>query len=566
MSADPTRGFQSAIQRGVQAVLGVTADRGTDEVAYGPGAEPGDCAECGHTRAQHNEERSEGTHGCSLCECPGWTNQADFERSSAKTAEQTSWGNVVSCSRCGKNKVEGKACQHCGAGGGAQHGYGASKTAASPDWLHERVNDPYGTPNKHPFWQSQPFDQVGVHKVFERDGTWYTYDTQYNAWRRADDEADARSFAEGYPKGMDVWSSKTASWIDGARRAAGGAFQMSRPDGTITPPSEGDWTDDEINPGSDSIVLDMTTASMLVQVYEALSPANQAKFDAMPLTKAVDIGWKLVSKTSAKTAAEPTKKQNPSVLPWKRDSDNDGESDLVEWLDEKRHQRSSAFRATIQASLQANKDSSHGAKVSSTRTGGQPGGTSTVARTDNIHTAAQKCFHCSRPIKADRDSGNTIGTTFTHTDTNQQWGPEDEKDHPGTYPTPGTGHHATPKSHMGSKVAMPNPVDLGVKVGDIFYSSWGYDQTNIDFFEVTALTGASVKVRQVASRILEGLHGPQEKVVPDKGNYTSGEMTKRIQGSADSGNDRPGFKVNSVAYAFKWDGTPKYQTGYAYGH
>ena len=41
----------------------------------------------------------------------------------------------------------------------------------------------------------------------------------------------------------------------------------------------------------------------------------------------------------------------------------------------------------------------------------------------------------------------------------------------------------------------------GVKVGDLFYSSWGYDQTNIDFFQVVALVGASsVRVREVFPR------------------------------------------------------------------
>lgn len=40
---------------------------------------------------------------------------------------------------------------------------------------------------------------------------------------------------------------------------------------------------------------------------------------------------------------------------------------------------------------------------------------------------------------------------------------------------------------------------FGVKVGDIFYASWGYDQTNVDFFQVVALVGkTSVRVRGVS--------------------------------------------------------------------
>lgn len=39
----------------------------------------------------------------------------------------------------------------------------------------------------------------------------------------------------------------------------------------------------------------------------------------------------------------------------------------------------------------------------------------------------------------------------------------------------------------------------GVKVGDIFKTSWGYDDTNTNFFQVVKLCGAeSVRVREVA--------------------------------------------------------------------
>ena len=44
----------------------------------------------------------------------------------------------------------------------------------------------------------------------------------------------------------------------------------------------------------------------------------------------------------------------------------------------------------------------------------------------------------------------------------------------------------------------------GVKVGDIFESSWGYEQTNVDFFQVIALVGeTSVRVRQVYPEIVK---------------------------------------------------------------
>jgi hypothetical protein len=48
------------------------------------------------------------------------------------------------------------------------------------------------------------------------------------------------------------------------------------------------------------ILLDLFTASMLVQVYDALTvPENKSKFAAMPLERAVSIGWQLVDKAKA---------------------------------------------------------------------------------------------------------------------------------------------------------------------------------------------------------------------------------------------------------------------------
>ena len=44
---------------------------------------------------------------------------------------------------------------------------------------------------------------------------------------------------------------------------------------------------------------------------------------------------------------------------------------------------------------------------------------------------------------------------------------------------------------------------FGVKVGDIFKTSWGYDDTNTNFFQVVKLCGAeSVRVREVALPIV----------------------------------------------------------------
>jgi hypothetical protein len=47
------------------------------------------------------------------------------------------------------------------------------------------------------------------------------------------------------------------------------------------------------------VLLDLFTASMLVNVAGALSPTNREKFTALPILRAVDIGWAVLKKAEA---------------------------------------------------------------------------------------------------------------------------------------------------------------------------------------------------------------------------------------------------------------------------
>lgn len=44
----------------------------------------------------------------------------------------------------------------------------------------------------------------------------------------------------------------------------------------------------------EGLFVDVTTANMLVKIYDALNEQNRAKFVAMPLRRMVAVGWKLV--------------------------------------------------------------------------------------------------------------------------------------------------------------------------------------------------------------------------------------------------------------------------------
>lgn len=68
------------------------------------------------------------------------------------------------------------------------------------------------------------------------------------------------------------------------------------------------------------------------------------------------------------------------------------------------------------------------------------------------------------------------------------------------------------------------------KVGDCLYQSWGYDQTNIDFFEVVEVLPKSVKIRRIGEKMVKGSEGFMcENVVPDMGNYAGDAVIRPVK-------------------------------------
>ena len=62
------------------------------------------------------------------------------------------------------------------------------------------------------------------------------------------------------------------------------------------------------------------------------------------------------------------------------------------------------------------------------------------------------------------------------------------------------GKASTEKATPAVKAADEKKNKYGIKLGDLFYSSWGYEQTNVDFFQVIEIVGSSsVRVRESPS-------------------------------------------------------------------
>ena len=122
-----------------------------------------------------------------------------------------------------------------------------------------------------------------------------------------------------------------------------------------------------------------------------------------------------------------------------------------------------------------------------------------------------------------------------------------------------------------------------IKVGDIFEASWGYDRTNVDFFQVIKIVGKnSVKLRQVyPARISESPTGPMAAdrtyEIPQNGellppashsvfikDQVNGD-TKRIQAATWYKDNRPYIRLSSFTGAYKVE-TPTvttYESWYA---
>lgn len=95
------------------------------------------------------------------------------------------------------------------------------------------------------------------------------------------------------------------------------------------------------------------------------------------------------------------------------------------------------------------------------------------------------------------------------------------------------------------------------ETGDIFYASWGYDQTNIDFYQVTALAGKSmVELRELAQEKEETgfMSGTCQ---PVKDSFTGEPIRRKCSGENNS------IRVSSCQYASPWDGNPKHWSSYA---
>jgi hypothetical protein len=94
--------------------------------------------------------------------------------------------------------------------------------------------------------------------------------------------------------------------------------------------------------------------------------------------------------------------------------------------------------------------------------------------------------------------------------------------------------------------------------GTIFVSTWGYDQTNVDFYKVVRSTAASVWLQKVGQRVVEQTGYMSETVMP-----TDHEIGNVFRRKVSTFMGKAYASVNDYAGASEWNGQPITQTHYA---
>lgn len=102
-----------------------------------------------------------------------------------------------------------------------------------------------------------------------------------------------------------------------------------------------------------------------------------------------------------------------------------------------------------------------------------------------------------------------------------------------------------------------------VKIGDIFHYSWGYDQTNCNYFQVVKKTKKSVIVKEIAGQLTGNNTGNSmagyKKPIKDRFVEGAKELRKLLQFHK----EEAFITMNSFGWCSLWNGKENYCSWYA---
>lgn len=103
--------------------------------------------------------------------------------------------------------------------------------------------------------------------------------------------------------------------------------------------------------------------------------------------------------------------------------------------------------------------------------------------------------------------------------------------------------------------AKANEAAAGIKVGDIFHSNWGYEQTNCEFYQVVAKSSQYVTVREIGQDYEETGY-MSGNVTPRPGDFLESSFTIRdnMHGKRCKVSPWGSIRINDVISAWAWHG------------
>ena len=99
------------------------------------------------------------------------------------------------------------------------------------------------------------------------------------------------------------------------------------------------------------------------------------------------------------------------------------------------------------------------------------------------------------------------------------------------------------------------------KLGDVIVNSWGYDQTNIEFYQVVKVMNKTIEIREI-SQMSEPdsmmSHGMADKRLPETNSFLSSDKIIKLRVKARGVLSNP----ENFYYFHKWNGQAKYCSWY----
>lgn len=99
-----------------------------------------------------------------------------------------------------------------------------------------------------------------------------------------------------------------------------------------------------------------------------------------------------------------------------------------------------------------------------------------------------------------------------------------------------------------------------IQLGDIMVSSWGYEQTNVDFFKIIKMTSKTIWIQPVKSKFVYESGFMSNTVIPTDEIETKTIFESIIQCRL---NQFGRFSIRNQFSLGKWDGTPMLESHYA---